>query len=99
MPHPGKNVGSVLLDLLPSASAISELASVQLAIDQFDINRQASRKSRYKSQQSLSVRLTRGAEAKHKLSSVSGTARFRPARFLWSATAWLPLLGCANQAC
>src|SRR5215469_17040611 len=31
MPHPGKNVCLVLLDLLPSASAITQLPSVQLA--------------------------------------------------------------------
>src|SRR6516164_965220 len=79
LPHSGENVRAIFLDFLPPAAPVAELPPLQLVIDKLDSNLQSRRETRHKRQQRLTVRLTRGIEAKHKLSSVSATWQFRPA--------------------
>src|SRR5580692_10711822 len=69
--HSRKDVSAIFLDLLPPTTSIAKLPAVQIVIDEFQVHRQPRRQSRQKRQECLPVRLTRGIEAQHKLSSVA----------------------------
>jgi hypothetical protein len=60
-----RNLYSVLLDLHPAASAIAQLAAVQLKIDEGSVDRQARRQSLKHSSEALAMGFPSCDEAQH----------------------------------
>jgi hypothetical protein len=60
-----EDVGAVLLNLLPAAPPVAELAAMQFTVDEFDVHGQSCGQSRQERQQRLSVRFSRSVKAKH----------------------------------
>ncbi len=58
--HASENVGAIFFYFLPAAATVAELAAVQFAIDEFEVNGQAGGESGQKGEQRLSGRSPAG---------------------------------------